>query len=93
MTTRLELKSFLDELKARFLENPAATGVETAISARIDEIIIRDIWGDRKPPASFALLAVGGYGRGTVHPDVASVAAAVGPGRDRRERQLEVHRG
>lgn len=68
MISRSELKSFVDELKTRFLENPAAGLVETVISAKIDETI-RDIWGDRKIPRSFALFAIGGYGRGTIHPE------------------------
>jgi [protein-PII] uridylyltransferase len=69
MITRSELKSFVDELKTRFLANPAAGLVETAINSKIDEIIIRDIWGDHKVPKSFALFAIGGYGRGTIHPE------------------------
>ena len=68
MTTRTELKSFLDDLKTRFLENPISTKVETEISTRIDEVI-HEIWADRKPPESFALLAIGGYGRGVMHPE------------------------
>src|SRR5712692_5778179 len=68
MTTRAELKSFLDGLKSQFLENPVSTTVETAISARMDEVI-RELWADRQPPQDFVLLAIGGYGRGTVHPE------------------------
>src|SRR5262245_29333243 len=68
MTTRTELKAFVEDLKTQFLENPAATPVETAISARMDQNI-RNIWGDREPSDSFALMAIGGYGRGTLHPE------------------------
>jgi [protein-PII] uridylyltransferase len=67
MTTRAELKAFLDGLKDQFLENPSSTPVETAICAKIDSII-REFWGDRQGPESFALFAIGGYGRGIIHP-------------------------
>src|SRR4051794_2961186 len=67
MTTRAELKSFLDDLKTRFLENPTAVTVETRITEKIDEII-REIWADRDSKL-FALFAIGGYGRGTMHPE------------------------
>src|SRR5438105_15156003 len=68
MTTRSELKTYLDDLKVRFLRNPNVMGVETAISAKIDEVIW-EFWADREPPKSFALFAIGGYGRGTIHPE------------------------
>ncbi|HEY2384129.1 MAG TPA: HD domain-containing protein [Terriglobia bacterium] len=68
MTTRAELKSYLDDLKLRFLADPNAAGIEKTISARIDDII-QECWGTRVPPKSFALMAIGGYGRGTIHPE------------------------
>ena len=67
MVKRSELVLFLDDLKTRFLKQPAGVQVETAISAKMDEVIQR-IWGRREPVRSFALMAIGGYGRGTVHP-------------------------
>src|SRR6516225_12347665 len=67
MTKRADLKSFLDDLNGRFLQNPAGTQVETAISDRVDEVI-REFWGKRESPPSFALFAIGGYGRRMVHP-------------------------
>src|SRR5499427_5301822 len=67
MVTRAELKSYLDDLKNRFLNDPSAAGIEKTISGKIDAII-RDCWGDRMAK-SFALLAIGGYGRGTIHPE------------------------
>jgi [protein-PII] uridylyltransferase len=67
MTTRADLKSFLDDLKTQFLAEPASAPVETAISERIDDVI-REFWSDRLPPREFALFAIGGYGRGIVHP-------------------------
>lgn len=68
MTTRHELQSFLDELKARFLERPTNARVESVISAKVDGVI-REIWADRESRGSFALMAIGGYGRRTVHPE------------------------
>jgi [protein-PII] uridylyltransferase len=67
MSTRAELKSFMDDLQTQFMASPGRYAIEETISARIDTII-RDLWGGRKAPTPFALLAVGGYGRGTVHP-------------------------
>jgi len=66
-TTRTELKSFIEDLKARFFADPAGVRVEAIISEKLDEVI-RDLWGDRDYPDSFALMAIGGYGRATVHP-------------------------
>src|SRR5947208_14615757 len=68
MISRSELKAYVDDLKNRFLETPKAGLVENAISAKIDDII-RDMWADRPIPKSFALFAIGGYGRGTIHPE------------------------
>src|SRR5215468_12710213 len=67
MVTRAGLKSYLDDLKSRFLKNPNTAGIEQTICGKIDEII-RDCWGNRTT-RSFALLAIGGYGRGTLHPE------------------------
>src|SRR2546430_8465167 len=66
--TRAELKSYLDDLKNSFLTNPSTPGIERTVSAKIDEII-DDLWRDKEPPKSFALFAIGGYGRGTIHPE------------------------
>src|SRR5262245_37367278 len=66
-TSRADLKAFVDDLKAKFLADPRSVRVETIISDKLDEVI-RDLWGDRDCPEAFALMAIGGYGRGTVHP-------------------------
>ncbi len=58
----------METLKQRFLDDPVGTSAEKAISTRIDEVI-REFWGDRIPSEDFALLAIGGYGRGTIHPE------------------------
>jgi len=67
MTTRADLKRFLDELKIRFLENPATVPVDSIISDKVDQVL-QEFWADREPPRSFGLFAIGGYGRGAVHP-------------------------
>jgi [protein-PII] uridylyltransferase len=66
-TTRTDLKAFVDDLKTKFFADPTGARVEAIISDKIDEII-RDLWGDRDCPDSFALMAIGGYGRATIHP-------------------------
>src|SRR5262252_7169809 len=66
-TTRTELKSFVDDLKTRFFADPTGVHVESIISEKLDETI-RDLWGDRDYPDSFALMAIGGYGRASIHP-------------------------
>jgi UTP:GlnB (protein PII) uridylyltransferase len=68
MVTRTELKSFVDEIKEQFLNDPTGTHVEAAISVRIDQVI-REFWGERESNDSFALFAIGGYGRGIIHPE------------------------
>ncbi|MBI2150722.1 MAG: hypothetical protein HYU27_08990, partial [Acidobacteria bacterium] len=68
MMTRTELKTFVNDLKDQFFQHPTGVRVEAAISARIDDVI-RRFWADRETPDSFALLAIGGYGRATVHPE------------------------
>src|SRR5215510_15187658 len=66
-TTRTELKSFIDGVREDFFANPTAVRAESIISDKIDEII-RDLWSDRDCPDSFALMAIGGYGRAALHP-------------------------
>lgn len=67
MITRAELKSYMDELQVQFMEAPGRVAIEETLSAKMD-MVIRDIWDGRKAPTAFALFAVGGYGRGTLHP-------------------------
>src|SRR5215813_4054084 len=66
-TTRTELKSFIDGVQTDFLASPTTVRVESILSEKIDEII-RDLWSDGDCPDSFALMAIGGYGRATLHP-------------------------
>src|SRR3989442_13173839 len=67
MTTRADLKRFLDELKIQFLENPATVPVESIISDKMDHVL-QEFWADREPPRSYGLFAIGGYGPGAVYP-------------------------
>lgn len=68
MVTRETLKSFVDELRNRFMESPEQVPVESMLSSRMDETI-REIWAERESRVPFALLAIGGYGRETLHPE------------------------
>ncbi len=59
----------MDELKIRFLETPSFLAVERSISKKMDDVI-RGFWRTADQPADgFALFAIGGYGRETVHPE------------------------
>jgi [protein-PII] uridylyltransferase len=67
--TRAEIRSCLDNLKARFLETPSMVAVERSISQKMDQVI-REFWSSSQQAADgFALFAIGGYGRETVHPE------------------------
>jgi [protein-PII] uridylyltransferase len=67
--SRSEIRSFLDNLKVRFLETPGVIAVEKAISNKMDDVI-HDLWRrSGRYSDGFALFAVGGYGRETVHPE------------------------
>jgi [protein-PII] uridylyltransferase len=66
-TTRTELKSFVDDVKTRFFADPTNVRAEAIISEKLDELI-RSLWGERDYPDSFALMAIGGYGRAVIHP-------------------------
>src|SRR5215471_7158708 len=65
---RAEIRSFLDNLRTRFLETPSVVAVERSISKKMDDVI-RGFWeSSEKQGDGFALFAIGGYGRETVHP-------------------------
>src|SRR4030095_16213918 len=70
MTARAELKSFLDLQRAEFVEKPGFAPLEETICHKVDEIVLQ-IWGknDRAKAKGFALLAIGAYGRRTLHPE------------------------
>ncbi len=68
---RSALQTGRESLKKRFFENSGATLLVTAHAKFIDQLIVR-AWKKHLPllPAGFriALVAVGGYGRGELHP-------------------------
>ncbi|HLQ76143.1 MAG TPA: HD domain-containing protein, partial [Terriglobia bacterium] len=69
-TARVELKSFIETEKAAFLTHPGFGPLEETICRKVDDVVLQ-LWkriGGLDVPG-FALLAVGGYGRGTLHPE------------------------
>src|ERR1700727_3294633 len=58
-----------EELKARFLAEEPVEGLVHA-RAPLDDIVLREVWRAQSIPetAAWALVAVGGYGRGELHP-------------------------
>ena len=70
MAARTELKAFLEHEKAAFLEKPVFAPLEETICRKVDDIVLQ-IWGqsERLNAKGFALLAIGGYGRRTLHPE------------------------
>ena len=67
---RTELKSFIESEKAAFLAHPGYGSLEETICRKVDDVVLQ-LWnrtGGLDVPG-FALMAVGGYGRGTLHPE------------------------
>jgi [protein-PII] uridylyltransferase len=67
---RAELKAFIEAEKTAFLAHPGFGKLEETICCKVDDVVTR-LWnqnGGLDVPG-FALLAVGGYGRGTLHPE------------------------
>ena len=56
-----------ENLKARFLAGESVVGLVHARSNAIDELLI-SLWSDNVKEPEAALVAVGGYGRGELHP-------------------------
>jgi len=67
---RGELKSFVEKQKSDFLENPSFSALEKTICKKVDDVVL-GIWRSAPLLASrgFALFAIGGYGRGGLHPE------------------------
>ncbi len=56
-----------DDLKARFEAGESVVELVHARSRLIDELLLR-LWNEHVPDCDAALVAVGGYGRGELHP-------------------------
>lgn len=69
-TARTELKSFLDKEKAAFLGKPGFAPLEEVICRKVDDVVLQ-LWNSsrRLDAKGFALFAIGGYGRKTLHPE------------------------
>jgi [protein-PII] uridylyltransferase len=69
-TARTELKTFLDKEKSDFLNQPGFAPLEESICRKVDEVVLQ-VWNRSGGLNSknFALLAIGGYGRRTLHPE------------------------
>ena len=70
LAARTELKTFLEKEKTDFLEKPGFGPLEETICRKVDEVCVH-IWTqtERVSARGFALLAIGGYGRRTLHPE------------------------
>ena len=64
---RESLATASDDLKRRFEAGEAITDLVHARSALIDDLLVR-LWNDHDLHDDAALVAVGGYGRGELHP-------------------------
>ncbi len=56
-----------DDLKARFEAGESVVALVHARAEQIDELLI-ELWNDHVKDCDAALIAVGGYGRGELHP-------------------------
>jgi [protein-PII] uridylyltransferase len=64
------IKQAQEELRTRFVEEEPVEGLVRA-RARFTDVLLRHLWHQRLPPdlaSRLTLVAVGGYGRGELHP-------------------------
>lgn len=66
-TVRQSLAAASENLKARFTAGESVVDLVHARSALIDDLLVR-LWNDHVVEGDAALIAVGGYGRGELHP-------------------------
>jgi [protein-PII] uridylyltransferase len=64
---RESLTSSGEDLRARFLAGESVVDLVRARAALIDEVLVR-LWREQLEPMGVTLVAVGGYGRGELHP-------------------------
>src|SRR5690349_14396001 len=62
-----ELAEGREQLRQLFAHNPSAPQLLRQHTGLVDRIL-RSVWSELRIPASLALLAVGGYGRGQLFP-------------------------
>ncbi len=67
MATRPELKPGIEDIRRRFYADPHGFHLERALCSMMDGVL-QEIWKDFESPVRFSVMAVGGYGRGTLHP-------------------------
>ena len=68
MATRSELKRGIEAIRRRFYADPHGFQLEQALCSMMDGVL-EEIWKDFESPVRFSVMAVGGYGRGTLHPE------------------------
>ncbi len=67
MPVRAQLKADVENIRARFFRDPTGVRAEEELASLLDDTVSRG-WEERTPMSGCAVLAVGGYGRGTLHP-------------------------
>ena len=67
MATRSELKRGIEDIRSRFYADPHGFHAEQALCSMMDGVLA-EIWTGFESPVRFSVMAVGGYGRGSLHP-------------------------
>ena len=67
MATRTELKLGIEDIRRRFYADPHGFPAEQALCSMMDGVLA-EIWTGFESPVRFSVMAVGGYGRGSLHP-------------------------
>ena len=67
MTTHAQLETHVEDIRVRFFSDPVSFRAEEELSTLLDDAVLNG-WSGKVPEAGCAVLAVGGYGRKTLHP-------------------------